>query len=282
MSDANLEQLRKYFEQKEDVLMAFVFGSQSKGQTHAESDWDIAVYFKDGIKKPIWEDLPTRRYSNEEKVNADCVQLLKTDRVDIIVLNRTCAVIAEEAAVRGIPLVIKDRGVWLEFMLRITLEAEDFRQTAREYSDIYWRSSSLSEQDRYSLNRRLIFLDSEVKDIDFFLDLTFSEYEQNRHKRREVERLIENIMNAVIDIAKIILASEKKNIPATYREITQQLGFIQPFTDDSTRQLSRWTSLRNILAHEYLDIRWQAIDDFLRESPSVLQEFIILVRKFIM
>ena len=39
-------QLKKYFETREDILMAFLFGSYAKGQTHSHSDIDIAVYFR--------------------------------------------------------------------------------------------------------------------------------------------------------------------------------------------------------------------------------------------
>jgi hypothetical protein len=39
------------------------------------------------------------------------------------------------SAISGIPIVVKDRGLYLDFMLRVTAEAEDFRETVEDY----WR-----------------------------------------------------------------------------------------------------------------------------------------------
>jgi len=39
-------QLKKYFKEKDSVILAFVFGSISKGNQRSFSDWDIAAYFK--------------------------------------------------------------------------------------------------------------------------------------------------------------------------------------------------------------------------------------------
>ena len=81
------------------------------------------------------------------------IKLLGTDAVDLLILNRAPATKAA-AIIRGAPLVIKNRDTYLKFMLAVTREAEDFRQTVKEYSDIYWRSSSVSEQDKKLLRER--------------------------------------------------------------------------------------------------------------------------------
>ncbi len=52
--------------------------------------------------------------------------------VDFIVLNRAPATIAKNA-IRGVPVLIKDRGLYLEFMLRVTAIAEDFRGFVEDY-----------------------------------------------------------------------------------------------------------------------------------------------------
>src|SRR4030067_3511917 len=58
-------------------------------------------------------------------------RLLKRN-VDLIVLNRARSSIAA-SAINGMPIIIKDRGLYLDFMLRITREAEDFRETVEDY-----------------------------------------------------------------------------------------------------------------------------------------------------
>lgn len=270
-----IKQLKEYFKNREDVMMAFVFGSQIKERHSKISDWDIACYFKPISEAIEWEK--ERDYPEESKIWGDLTRILQTDNVDFIVLNRVPSNIAD-SAIRGLPLVIKDRRLYLEFMLIITREAEDYHQTAREYSEVYWRSSSLNETDKDILNKRLIFLDSELKDAHKFHELTQYEYERDNSKRRDVERWIENLMNAAIDISKTILASEKKPIPSSYREILQGISLLSDFPKDSGEQLANWIELRNILAHEYLDIRWKRIKDFIQRNEPYFKKFIEIAK----
>ncbi len=277
--EEKIELLKNYFSQKQDISMAFIFGSQSKVNIQknatALSDWDIAAYFKPFSHVIEWEN--NRNYPEEDKICGDLIEILQTDNVDFIVLNRAPSNICA-SAIKGFPLIIKDRKIYLEFMLIVTREAEDFRQTTREYADVYWRSFSLSDEDRDILNKRLIFLDSELRDADKFYDLTQLEYERDSMKRRQTERWIENLVNAAIDISKTILASEKRPVPSTYREILRSIGNLPNFTENLGEQLANWTELRNILAHEYLDIRWKRISDFIKKSEPYFKNFIQIVK----
>lgn len=268
--------LKVYFSGRDDVLMAFIFGSRAKERAVEFSDWDIAVYFKPSSRTIEWEQ--DRAYPAESEIWGEITRLLKTDHVDLVVLNRAPATIAA-AALQGTPLVIKDRKIYLELMLIVTREAEDYSRTAREYAEVYWRSSSLSREDADVLNRRLVFLDSELQDTDQFRGLTQKEYEADSMKRRQVERWIENLMNAAIDIAKTLLASEKRPIPSTYREVLRAIGTLPDFPEVLGKQLAGWAELRNILAHEYLDIRWKRIKNFIEASPPRFQQLIDGVKR---
>jgi uncharacterized protein YutE (UPF0331/DUF86 family)/predicted nucleotidyltransferase len=259
--------LRAYFARRDDVAMAFLFGSRGVGRQRRASDWDIAVYLTE-------EGEP-----REQAMWADVERLVGAE-VDLVVLNRAPATVAD-VALRGVPLVIKDRGRWLEFMLAVTREATDYRDLARDYAQVYWRSTSLSQADRYALERRVVFLNSELADLPAFSGLTQRDYEQDRHRRRDVERLVENLMNAVMDIAKIVLASEKRPIPETYRDVLYAIGAIDPFHPERAEQLAGWAGLRNVLAHEYLDLRWKPLSQFLQHGERVLHAFLSSARTFL-
>jgi uncharacterized protein YutE (UPF0331/DUF86 family) len=290
-TDEKKKLLENYFTARSDVLMAFIFGSRAKALARLPaddrlassiSDWDVAVYLKPLSPEIECEQAPPSagqdcRYPQESVIWGDICDILKTDYVDLVILNCAPANIAA-SAIQGMPVVIKDRKVYLEFMLSVTREAEDYRQTAREYAEVYWRSASLSREDADVLNRRLIFLDSELRDACQFQGLTREEYERDSRKRREVERWIENLMNAAIDISKIILASEKRPIPSTYRETLWMMGTLPDFPGALGEQLAQWAELRNILAHEYLDIRWRRIENFVKTSLPYFRQFIDGVR----
>ena len=227
-----------------------------------------------------WED-QTREYPEEDKIWADCVDLLKTDRVDLVVLNRAPAVVAD-VAVNGVPLVMKDRSLWMRFIVAIMRDAIDFRKTAHEYANIYWRSASLTKEDAYEFDRRLVFVKGELSVLSEFYSLDWREYQSNDHTRRIVERTIENIMNAVIDISKMILASAKHSpVPQTYREIVEISGLYSPSSQDTAKRLSMWVDLRNLFAHEYLDVKWKRISDFIQNSEPYFKSFADAAKKFL-
>ena len=118
------------------------------------------------------------------------------------------------------------------------------------------------EQER--LARICVFLETELGDLRGFLGTRQADYRADRNLRRNLDRCIENIVNASLDIAKILLASEGLTIPPTYKEYFLQLPAVGGFLDGSAADdLARWARLRNILAHEYLDARWPRIREFL-------------------
>ena len=124
--------LRPYFEKRDDILMAFLFGSWASGKGGMDSDIDIAVYFKPKTGRLEWEDADAR-YDGEAVLWREIEGLLGRE-VDLLVLNRAASGVAE-SAISGAPLVIKDRGLYVDFMMRITAEAEDFR----EFAISYWK-----------------------------------------------------------------------------------------------------------------------------------------------
>lgn len=124
--------LKEYFEKREDILMAFLFGSYAKAISHRESDVDIAVYFRPRSGFLEWEEFDMK-HEAEDEIWLDIERLLKRN-VDFIVLNRARSSIAS-SAIKGRPIIIKDRGLYLDFMLRVTAEAEDYREMVEDY----WR-----------------------------------------------------------------------------------------------------------------------------------------------
>jgi len=144
MKNPTVTKLRKYFTNREDIVMAFLFGSWAKGGEGIESDTDIAVYFKPSTDVLEWE--ANTYYDNENSIWLEIERIMQRE-VDLLVLNRASATIAE-SVLKGIPIIIKDRSLYMDFLLRITSEAIDFR----DWIEDYW---SLKEKRRYeAITRR--------------------------------------------------------------------------------------------------------------------------------
>lgn len=267
--EVKIEKLKEYFQKRADVVMAFLFGSQVKGYARAASDWDIGVYLTEEARP------------REQEIWAAVEHITGTE-VDLVILNRAPASIAWTILRAGIPLAIKNRRIYLRFLLTASREANDWYRTSQEYHRIFERSASLTQEDRERLERTLQFMEQEIADFDRFRQLTWQEYDHDRAKKREVERWTEQLINAVIDAAQIILASERHVIPETYRAMVRSLGATPPFNqNDACEKLSAWTEFRNMLAHEYLDYRWKELSIFIRDTEPLFRMIISDIQKFL-
>lgn len=276
--ETKIQFLKEYFKARPDVLMAFVFGSQVKNTQTVESDVDIAVYFQPENKALEWEE--TKTYLDEDKIWGDVEKIVGT-KTDFVVLNRAPATLVFAVMQEGILLAVKDRAFFLRFYLMVSAAAEYFREFVSDFWKIKERSASLNEIDRDRLIKIIDFLAEEISEYEKFVSLGQKTYELESGVRRNVERWAENIVNSSIDIAKIILASEKKRIPQTYREILEELSLIEGFDENQARQLARFAKLQNILAHEYLDIRFNQLKQFIEESESNYQYLIEFTKKLL-
>ena len=278
IDDQKIMALKEYFEKRDDVVMAFLFRSRAKNQTRAASDWDVGVYFKPKQNNVEWEE--EKYYPEENRVWADCTDILGADAIDLVVLNRASAGIAD-SVIRGTPLVVKDYGLWLKFMLRVTALAEEYRLFVKDFYEIAERSHSLAAQDAEHLRRAIRFIEEQVSLYGVYQAFSQKEYEENPRQRNEMERWLENIINAVIDISKIVLGSKKMLIPLTYRETVA--GAIRAFElpAEFVITFEQWVRIRNDLAHEYLDLKWKRLFDFAGASESAIRAFIDAAKKFL-
>jgi len=139
----------------------------------------------------------------------------------------------------------------------------------------------LKKEIKVRLIKHITFLEDEIQDYENFKTLSWMEYNTVRDKRRNVERWIENIVNSSIDIAKIILVSENLPLPDTYREIVNSLSLVADFDIKIVEKLAELVKFRNIIAHEYLDLRWNFINRFIHETELLYKNFLEKVKEYI-
>ncbi|HEX9972899.1 MAG TPA: HepT-like ribonuclease domain-containing protein [bacterium] len=132
----------------------------------------------------------------------------------------------------------------------------------------------MKNDSKIKLVKHISFLEKELDDYQNFKSLTWDEYSDDRDKRRNVERWMENIVTSSVGTAKIILAFEKKTIPDTYKEMLISLSLIPHFDKENTKNIAKWVRFRNIIVHEYLDIKWNSIKKFIQETEADYREFL--------
>ena len=108
--------IKEYFKGKQDIVLAFIFGSAVSGRLTKESDIDIAILF---AHKP------------SSSVLLDIINDLSTitgREIDIVVLNDSSPIIRMQVLKSGILLKKKNDAVYNEFFVRTVKEYDDLKQ----------------------------------------------------------------------------------------------------------------------------------------------------------
>ena len=119
----DLEGLKGYLAAKQEVAFSFLYGSHAKGTATKLSDVDVAVYFYPRERHPV-EIEEEVFYPVESELWGDLERILGKE-VELLVLNRVPAIVAV-SAIKGVPLLIRDWNLYLDFLENITDIADEF------------------------------------------------------------------------------------------------------------------------------------------------------------
>lgn len=127
----------------------------------------------------------------------------------------------------------------------------------------------------YSRGRILASVNFTSKEIeDFkkhFSQITWKQYRLlDPLKAKALEKTVENILTALIEIAGTISVEEGKTVE-NYASAIKEASSILSLKEEKTETLSRLANHRNRLAHRYLDFKWEAIKSFKEAMPMVVE-----------
>ncbi len=121
LPQSTLNALQKTLSLRDDIALSFLFGSRARGDGHEQSDWDIAILFKDNTSG--WENL-----GKQEEIRHLLAQALATndDNVDIVDLHRGGLGINATVVDEGIPLTGQNNLALANFYQRVWANLEDY------------------------------------------------------------------------------------------------------------------------------------------------------------
>lgn len=132
-------------------------------------------------------------------------------------------------------------------------------------------------EQSHVIRRKLTNLTQYIKELEPLTSYTIKDYSGNYFIKRTGERLVQLIVESMVDVNSMIIAEEKQPPPKDYYvsfEIMNKLGYIpQQFAEE----LAPCTGMRNRIVHEYDKIE----DDIVFSNiPKLLQmatEYINLI-----
>lgn len=117
----------------------------------------------------------------------------------------------------------------------------------------------------------LQFISGEIKEFDEdYASKKWEDYQKDRKLQKLMDRTVENILTALIEVSGTILTQEGIAIE-NYAQILSECAKKFGFFEKEQKELAKLAIQRNRLAHRYLNFRWQAISMFVELKPLILK-----------
>ena len=107
-----ISRLGDFFKSQVDVELAYLFGSTAEGTEGPLSDIDVGVYLSNNLT-------PEQKIEKRLKLTSELVGFLKTNNIDLIIMNNASPIINFEIIKPNTPLFIKDKDFKLGVEQRI-------------------------------------------------------------------------------------------------------------------------------------------------------------------
>ena len=106
---------------------------------------------------------------------------------------------------------------------------------------------------------------------------TKDDYKNDRRLQKLIDRTVENILTALIEIAGTFL-TEKGIAADSYADALRKCAQKLDLSEGDQEKIASLAFHRNRLAHRYLNFRWQAVEDF-SEKRSLIAKILALLLK---
>lgn len=115
------------------------------------------------------------------------------------------------------------------------------------------------------------FISAEMKEFEEeYSPITVKEYEKDKKIQKLMERTVENILTALIEICGSFLIEEGIEVES-YSDALRKTGRLLEFNEIDQEKLAELAIHRNRLAHRYLNFRWNAIKNFSKNRGLILK-----------
>jgi uncharacterized protein YutE (UPF0331/DUF86 family) len=131
------------------------------------------------------------------------------------------------------------------------------------------------------LRRKLAAIVENLKALEPIARMTQTQYLEDLYKRKATERLLQELIEAAIDINTYIIVQTGQSVPDDYYESFIKAGALQIISSDLTEKLAPSAGLRNRLVHEYNMLEHSVVLDAVRKSEDLYTEYVRQVEDYI-
>lgn len=126
------------------------------------------------------------------------------------------------------------------------------------------------------ISESLGYISKEMEEFESdYSKKTWSDYQSDKKLQKLMDRTVENILTALIEICGTVLTIEGVSCE-NYSDVLKRAGQLCGFTEDEQAMLAKLAIQRNRLAHRYLNFRWQVMK-FYSDNKTLIQRLVSLI-----
>jgi len=123
------------------------------------------------------------------------------------------------------------------------------------------------------------YLSEEMREFqEDYADRSWLDYQKEKKLQKLIDRTVENILTALIEISGAFLTSE--GIAAdSYGDALKKAAGLLGLSETEQSDLAGLSLLRNRLAHRYLNFRWQTVRAFSEKRALIARVAELLLKR---
>jgi len=139
----------------------------------------------------------------------------------------------------------------------------------------------VSPLDKAIITKKLSVIVGALKALEPIRAMPIEDYRQDIYKRKAAERLLQELIEAAIDINTHIITASGHTPPDDYYESFTRIGELGVIGFQFAEKLVPSTGLGNRLVHEYDDIQDSTVYDPIRFAESIYPKYVQAVERYI-
>jgi uncharacterized protein YutE (UPF0331/DUF86 family) len=132
----------------------------------------------------------------------------------------------------------------------------------------------MSSAEEGVIRRKLAAIVENLKALEPIARMTQTQYIEDLYKRKATERLLQELIEAAIDINTCIIVQTGHTVPDDYYESFIKAGALQIISSELAEKLAPSAGLRNRLVHAYNMLEHSVVLDAVRKAEELYTEYV--------
>lgn len=139
----------------------------------------------------------------------------------------------------------------------------------------------MSPVDKEIIRRKLAIIVENLETLETIRNMTIYEYIEDVYRRKATERLLQELIEAAIDINTHIIVQTGNTAPDDYYESFIKAGKLKIISADLAEKLAPSAGLRNRLVHEYDLLEHSMVLEAVRMAEELYPEYVKEIEDYI-